>query len=141
MSYADAEADRRLGNVLALGVVTEVGASTAAVQLGDVTTPQIPVGQMRAGALSFYWMPTVGEQVLVGCPSGDVSRAVIICSVFAGNAPSANSAIPVIDLGGGEMQLRGRLVVTDDVIASGISLKSHVHGDVAAGGDTTGEPQ
>lgn len=140
MTRAAAEADRRIANVLSLGTVTEVAAAKAAVKIGDVQTPLLPVAQVRAGALSFYWMPTVGEQVLVGAVSGDLTRGIIIAGVFAGNAPSSNPAIPVIDLAGGEMEIRGTLKVTTDVIANGISLVHHKHDGVAPGGAETGEP-
>ena len=127
--FANAEADRRMENVAALGTVVSInaGAATAVVQLGDLTTPSIPVGQLRAGALSFWWMPSVGEQVLVVSPSGDVAQAVVVCSVFAGNAPSSDAATPKIDLAGGTLEVNGTIIATGDVIASGKSLKSHTH--------------
>lgn len=143
MSYADAEADRRNANMLMLGRVTAVNASagTARVVFGDLASPELPVGQMRAGALSFWWMPSVGEQVLVGCPGGEVAQGIILCAVFAGNAPSADGAVPMIDLAGGVMKINGTLELTGDVIASGISLTSHTHGGVLSGVESTGGPQ
>ncbi len=142
MSYAAAEADRRIANIAALGIVTAVdgAAGTARVAVGDLTTPALPVMQIRAGALSFYWMPSVGEQVLIVSPSGDVAQGVIIGSLFAGNAPSSDASTPMIDLGGGRMVLNGDLEVTGDVIASGISLNSHIHGGVIPGGASTQGP-
>lgn len=143
MSMAAAEADRRIGNVLSLGVVQSIdaGAARAVVQIGDLVTPAIPVAQLRAGALSFWWMPTPGEQVLVGAPSGDMARAVIIASVFAGNAPSSDAASPMIDLAGGTLKVNGSIELTGgDVVADGVSLKTHSHGGVLAGGDDTGGP-
>ena len=142
MSMAGAEADRRLANVIQIGTVTAVNAGTARarVQLGELLTPEIPVGQLRAGALSFWWMPTVGEQVVVAAPSGDVARAVILCSIFAGNAPSADTGTPMMDLAGGKIIFNGDIEVTGDVIASGISLVHHAHPGIEPGGGTTGEP-
>lgn len=142
MSRAVAEGDRRQGNVLMIGKVTGVnpGAATARVDLGGLPSPELPVGQLRAGALSFWWMPSVGEQVLVGCPSGDVAQGVIICAIFAGNAPSSNAAVPMIDLAGGEMEIKGTLKITGDVVAQGVSLVTHTHKDVAPGASNTGVP-
>lgn len=142
MSFAGAEADRRLGNGVMLGVITAIDPASgrARVQVGDLATPDLPVAQMRAGALSFWWMPQVGEQVVIACPSGDVAQGVVLASVYAGNAPSADAAIPMIDLAGGRMVLNGDLEVTGDVIASGISLVHHTHGGVVPGGSNTGEP-
>lgn len=159
MSFAAAEADRRIANGIQIGVVTGVGAGTARVRLGDLETSDIPVAQLRAGALSFWWMPTVGEQVLVACPSGDVARGVVVASIYAGNAPSSDLAVPMIDLAGGRMvingsiEVRGSISATEDVLAAGsmvvagdvtvgdISLVAHVHGGVTPGGGSTGEPE
>lgn len=142
MSFAAAEADRRIENSIAIGVITAInpGSARARVTIGDLTTPELPVAQLRAGALSFWWMPTVGEQVLVACPSGDVSQGVIVCSIFAGNAPSTDPAVPMIDLGGGKIVVNGDIEVTGDVIASGVSLVHHTHGGVVPGAADTGEP-
>lgn len=142
MSFSAAEADRRIENSVNLGVITAInaGAARARVKIGDLTTPELPVAQLRAGALSFWWMPTVGEQVLVACPSGDVAQGVIICSVFAGNAPSADPAVPMIDLAGGKMVVNGDIEVTGDVIASGVSLVHHTHSGITPGPASTGEP-
>lgn len=142
MSMAGAEADRRIANVIQIGTVTAVdaGSARARVQLGDILTPLIPVGQFRAGALSFWWMPTVGEQVVVACPSGDIARAVILCSIYAGNAPSSDGGVPMVDLAGGKIVFNGNIEVTGDVVASGVSLVHHTHGGITPGPNNTGEP-
>ena len=141
MSFQAAEADRRIGNLLSIGRIVEIdaGAATARVQLGDLTTPHIPVNAIRAGGFQIWWMPSVGEQVMIGAPSGDIAQAAIIASYYAGNAPSSDPAHPVINLAGGEMTVNGTIHVTGDVIASGVSLvhHTHPHGDPAG---TTGEP-
>ena len=41
----------------------------------------------------------------------------------------------------GDVQLNGTMTCSEDVIASGISLKNHTHGMVAAGTDSSGAPQ
>lgn len=142
MSFAAAENDRRIANGLMLGKVTAINPASARarVAFGDLGSPELPVGQLRAGALSFWWMPSVGEQVLVGCPSGDVAQGIILCSVFAGNAPSRDPKVPLIDLAGGKMAINGDLEVTGDVIAQGVSLTKHTHGGVDRGDASTKEP-
>ncbi|AZV77889.1 phage baseplate assembly protein V [Parasedimentitalea marina] len=142
MTLNASETDRRLGNVLQIGTVVSVdpGSSAAKVKIGDLTTPLIQVGQLSAGAIQFWWMPSVGEQVMVGAPSGDMAQATILCSVFAGNAPSSDGGVPMINLGGGKMIVNGDIEVTGDVIASGVSLVHHTHNGIALGGADTGEP-
>jgi len=41
----------------------------------------------------------------------------------------------------GDVQVNGKLVASDDVLAAGISLKSHVHPGVESGTSSTGAPQ
>lgn len=153
MSFAAAEADRRVANVLQVGVVTSVSSSgRVRVRIGDLDTPEIPVAVQRAGAVRWWWMPSVGEQVVVGAPSGDVARAFVIASLPASNEPSSDVATPMIDLGGGRMVIVGTLEVrgdvkvvgpihaSEDIVADTVSLQTHRHGGVTSGGSTTGQP-
>ena len=142
MSYHAAEADRRIANTVQIGTITSIDAAkgTAWVQMGDLASPELPVGQIRAGGVSLWWMPTVGEQVVVACPSGDVARGVVLTSVYAGNAPSSDAAVPKVYLAGGKIIFDGDIEVTGDVIASGVSLVHHRHGQVSPGSARTGEP-
>jgi phage baseplate assembly protein gpV len=161
MSYHAAEADRRIANMFNVGVVTalDAGATAARVRIGDLVTPPLPVMALRAGGMQVWWMPTAGEQVVVAAPSGDLAQGVIVGSIHAGNAPGSDPDVPVIDLRGGKLEFRGdiemtgKLTVTGpidvtgdvtcdaDVVASGISLTTHIHGGVIPGGGSTGGPQ
>lgn len=134
--FAIAEVDRRIAGMLNVGVVTEVdGAGTVRVQIGDLATGSIPVNALRAGGMQVWWMPTVGEQVVVGAPSGDLSRAFVLCSLFAGNAPSGDPAEPMIDLRGGDMVIKGgKLKIEADLEITG---KMDITGTVASGENVT----
>ncbi len=142
MSMSVSETDRRLANVIRVGRVVSVdpGAARAVVSFGDFETPPIPVGQLSAGAIQFWWMPSAGEQVIVACEGGDPAQGCIIASIYASNAPSSNGAEPQINLAGGQMVVNGTIIVTGDVIAQGVSLVHHVHGGVVPGGGQSGEP-
>lgn len=161
MSLAVAEADRRIANLIQIGIVTSVDGAggTARVQIGDLASTDLPVCPLRAGAATVWWMPSSGEQVVVLAPSGDMARGLILASIFASNAPSADPAVPMIDLRGGDMvikggtlrieadlEITGKIDITGDVtcdadvIASGISLTTHVHTGVRSGPDNTGGP-
>ncbi|MCB5198594.1 phage baseplate assembly protein V [Loktanella sp. TSTF-M6] len=143
MTLAAAEADRRIANVLQVGTIVSVDPAgpSVAVNLGDITIPAAAVGMMRAGGLSLWWMPAIGEQVLIACPGGDMARAIVVCGIFAGNAPSDDAAVPLFELAGGEIHFNGTLIVSGDVIAGGISLQNHIHGGVTGGAATTEGPQ
>lgn len=154
MSFPVAEADRRIANVISVGVVTGIDAAAvrARVRIGALETAMVPVTQMRAGRFRFHAMPAVGEQVVVLAPDGDYARAVVSASITAGNAPGSDGDHITIDMGGGEaritgtlviegdVRITGRVTVSEDVVAAGISLVEHrhPHGDPAG---ITGEPQ
>ncbi|MGR3435270.1 MAG: phage baseplate assembly protein V [Shimia sp.] len=141
--YAVAEIDRKLAQVVQIGRVTSVdpGAARVVVEVAGIPSPPIPFAQMAAGGKQFVWMPEVGEQVSVLAPGGELGQGVVLGAIFQGNASSSNPDEPHIELQGGNMTINGTLVVTGDVIAGGISLKTHTHGGVLPGGSHTGGPQ
>lgn len=142
MSSALAEADRRIANIIRVGRIAAVDPATARaiVDFGSFVSPPLQVGQLGAGAIRFWWMPSVGEQVVVSCEGGDIAQGVIVAAIYAGNAPSSDGDVPRIDLAGGRMVVNGTLEVSVDVIAAGVSLVHHTHGGVRAGPSSTGEP-
>lgn len=149
MTLSAAEADRRIGNVLTVGRIVSIDNATgrAIVQVGDLESPPLQVMQLRSGTIRMHWMPSVGEQVTIAAPSGDMARAFVMGSLpVDGNMVAPDAGQPTMDLGGGTLRILGRLFidgdieVTGDVVASGISLVHHRHGGVIPGGGSTGEP-
>lgn len=154
MSFAAAEADRQIGAMVNVGTITaiDVGTGCARVRIGELDTAMIPVMQLRSGAIRMTWMPSVGEQVSVLAPSGDMARAFVMGSLpISGNAVAPSADTPTMDLGGGTLRVIGDLfvdgsihvtggIVADgDVQASGISLTEHIHPESV--GSVTGAPQ
>lgn len=141
MSFADAEADRRIASLVEIGRITSVEGDLVRVALAGLGTHPIPVTQFRMGALRMRAMPSVGEEVIVVAPGGDVERAFVHGSLPAENGLPDSGAGLELDLGGGTLNItNGRIVIDGDVIAGGISLRTHVHGGVARGSSDTGEP-
>jgi hypothetical protein len=69
---------------------------------------------------------------LVATPDGNVTMTV--AGTLTVNAPTTNWT--------GDINVSGDITVTGgDVVADGISLKTHVHGGVQSGGSNTGTPQ
>lgn len=154
MSSAAADLDRRVGAVLNVGTIVsiDVASGRARVRLGDLETATIPVMQMRSGTVRMTWMPSVGEQVTVAAPSGDMSRAFVLGSLpIDGNAVAPSEDAPTMDLGGGTLrvigdlyidgsiQMTGGIVAQGDVVAGGKSLMTHIHPESI--GTVTGPPQ
>lgn len=142
MSYEIATADNQISNLVRVGKIHSVdpATSSAIVDFGDFKSPALQVGQLTGGAIQFWCMPSVGEQVMVFSESGDLAQGKIFGSIYASNAPSADGAVPMINLAGGKMIIDGTLEVTGDVIANGVSLVHHTHSGIVSGPDNTGEP-
>lgn len=144
-TFSQAEQGHNIASLVEIGTVTEITGQTVTVQSGELDIPNVRVMQVRAGSVSLSWMPEKDEQVVFVAPAGDLSRAIIIGSLAT--AGSTASAMPLLELQGGTMQLNGNLAVTGgitttgDVVADGVSVTTHTHGGVRAGSDQTGGPK
>lgn len=88
---------RRLENIVRTGTVEAVDLSNAAaprirVRDGVLLTAWLPFGTANAGSTRTWNPPSVGEQVVMLSPSGDLAAAVVVCGLFcaANPAPSTN---------------------------------------------------
>lgn len=90
--YALGELDRRMGNVVRFGTVSEVDAANglARVDLGDLVTDWLPWTTPSAGNDRVWNTPDVGQQVVIASP-GDASQGCIIGSLFS-TAKAANGS-------------------------------------------------
>lgn len=79
---------RRLNNLIRVGTVTEVDGKRARVKTGDNLTPLRPWMTQRAGDDSTWWAPSVGEQVLLLSPGGDLAQAIILPALYQDDFPA-----------------------------------------------------
>lgn len=82
---------RRFENLLRVGSVTQVQLTQqprVRVQVGQIITAWIPVTTLRAGASKTWNPPTVGEQVLVVSPSGDLESAFVLLGINSNQHPA-----------------------------------------------------
>lgn len=149
--------ERRLGDLIRLGTIAAVdlaaGRCTVTVT-DDLVTGPLPWLAGRAGAVSAWSPPTVGEQVILLCPEGDIAGGVVLLGLFsdANPAPAAD-AHPLIKLPdgstvrfdgdshalaltlvqGGRLTLSapGGAAITGDVAIEG---ELSIHGDVTVRG-------
>jgi phage baseplate assembly protein V len=94
------EVDRLVGDVARFGVVASVdhGAARCTVTIGDLVTGPLPWLAGAAGDVSIWSPPTIGEQVLVVCPEGEVAAGLVMAGIFSNShpAPSAEPTRSVI---------------------------------------------
>jgi len=94
---------RLIGDLLRLGTIASVdlSAATCTVTTGDVTTGDLPWLAARAGGVRIWCPPTVGEQILLLCPEGDVEAGLVLPGVFstANPAPSDQEHLFLVEFG------------------------------------------
>jgi phage baseplate assembly protein V len=80
---------RLLQNLIRIGTIAEVSGKTARVKLGPkLVTDWLKWTAQRAGDARTWWCPTVGEQVMVLSPGGDLTRGKIHASVYSAKFPA-----------------------------------------------------
>ena len=89
------ELERRQSNMLRIGTVAEVDATAATVRvsIGALLTAPLPWLTQRAGANArSFAAPSVGEQVLVLSPSGELAQGVALPALFQDAFPAPAGA-------------------------------------------------
>lgn len=140
------ELTRRLANLVRVGTVAELDAAQARVRVsvGEATTAWLPWLTARAGADATWWAPSVGEQVLLVAPSGDLAQAFALPALYgpAAGPPASGEAVHRVQYADGSF--------TEHNPDTGVT-KIHVEGDavldvtgqvtVQAGGDLVADAQ
>jgi phage baseplate assembly protein V len=162
MSAEIGDIQRRLANLFRVGKVAEVNRTTGRVkvQFGEAVTAWLPWMTGRAGAVKDWNPPSVGEQVVVCSPMGEIEAGFIMPgSINYGDQPAPTTAentyrldIPTggtfeircgsstLTFAGGKISLNCNLETSADVKAGTISLKDHTHVHTASEPAPTGAP-
>ncbi|GHU19839.1 hypothetical protein FACS189472_10210 [Alphaproteobacteria bacterium] len=93
-SFAFSDLFRRVANLIRIGKVSEVNGAQVKVEIGKVKTNWLPIVS-TAGDTS-CWIPiSVGEQVVVLSPFGEISQSVVLRSIHYNtyNAPENKNDI------------------------------------------------
>lgn len=84
---------RLLHNLVRIGTVSDVDHERQRVRVvtsGNVTD-WIRWGEARAGDARTWWPLSVGEQVLIVAPGGDLATAVVACRLYSAAHPAPGS--------------------------------------------------
>ena len=162
LSQRVADLERRMSGLIRKGSISSVDPATgeATMTLGpDHEGPPSPYAQ-HGGPVKIHMPPGAGQQVMALCPDGDLRNAVILPMSFGGGnaSPGSTGDANVLTFGGVTMSLWGEAVVIaiggatitvngqgitvagGDVVADGVSLKTHTHTDTAGTGAGTTSP-
>lgn len=146
-----AELLRLLHNLIRTGTVAEVDheAARVRVQAGGNLTTWLPWLEARAGSTRTWSPPTVGEQVMVLSPDGDLAGGIVLTGIYqeAHPAPSSSPAkwqavMPdgaVLEYDHQASHLRATLPGSAEVNAPGglvIHADTTINGAVSINGDS-----
>lgn len=94
-NYDLTEMNRAISNMIRVGNIRAVDVANARVRVafGGCVSDWLPWGTSRAGNRRDWTAPNVGEQVMVFCPFGDPTQAVVGQSIFQDdfNAPATSA--------------------------------------------------
>ena len=86
-----------LRNLIRLGTVCEINAAKAKIRvsIGEIKTPWISWLTTRAGADKNWWPPSIGEQVVVLSPEGNLKLGIALGSTYFRHnaAPESNTQV------------------------------------------------
>lgn len=84
------ELERQMANLIrpATVMAADYAAARLIVADGDWQSGWLPFTTYRAGGNRDWWVPEVGEQVVVICPSGDPEQGIVNGSLFCDDAPA-----------------------------------------------------
>lgn len=88
------------GELVQLGTVASVdcGAATCVVDLGELTTGDLPWFAPRAGSVKLWSPPSVGEQCAVLCPEGDLANGLVLLGLWSDANPAPSNDPDVVHL-------------------------------------------
>jgi phage baseplate assembly protein V len=163
-----AELEQRVALSSRTGTVAQVNAAEGLVRLkigdssagGDLLSPWVPYAQ-TGGALKVHSPPSLGQQMALQSPSGDLAQGLAIPMGFssANPSPSGDGAAHVITFGGATITLNASGLsvvmggVTFAISGGGVAISggavthnglnigsTHTHGGVVPGGASTAGP-
>jgi phage baseplate assembly protein V len=89
-----ADLSRRLESLIRLGTIAEVDLTAPRVRVdtGGLTTHWLPWLECRAGTTRTWNPPTVGEQVVLLCPSGEPATGIVLGALNSDDIPAPDSS-------------------------------------------------
>ena len=88
-NFAIAELNRKLANIIRIGLVKEVDYEKARVRvkIGEFITDWLPWVTARAGEDRNWFSPDIDEQVIVLSPFGELSLGVVLPAIYQEKYP------------------------------------------------------
>ncbi|MBD9653580.1 phage baseplate assembly protein V [Pseudomonas sp. PDM12] len=129
-----ADLARLIENLIRFGTVAEVQPKPPRVRVksGDITTAWRPWINLRAGDDREWDPPTIGEQVVLFSPSGNLAQGVVLAGLFSDQIPANGDRE-----GLHRRTYRDGAVIEYDSIAHHLRATLPGSAELAAGGNIT----
>ncbi len=84
---------RALQNIIRIGTIAEADYAHARVRvaISELVTGWLPWIISRAGSAVEWWAPSVGEQVIVLSPGGDLAQGIVLPAIYQASTPPTDT--------------------------------------------------
>ncbi|MCF6808533.1 phage baseplate assembly protein V [Thiotrichales bacterium 19S9-12] len=130
------ELERRLANLIKIGIIYQVDQqqAKAQVKLGNLISGWLKWLTFRAGDCVTYSAPSVGEQVVVLSACGELNNGIILPSIYQSSTQVSSALSGAVSIKAPKVLIEGDLFVKGsitqsegDITSDMISLKKHKH--------------
>ena len=83
---------RKIENLIRQGVVCQTKGDRVKVRTGDLITDWLPWFTHRAGKSRTWWRPSIGEQVFILSPNGNVELGCVLPSLYCNDNPAPSAS-------------------------------------------------
>lgn len=87
-----AELKRMISNLIRQGTIYAVQDDRVKVRSGEIITTWLPWFTQRAGKSRSWWRPSIGEQVFILSPNGNLTLGCVLPSLYCDNYPAPSSS-------------------------------------------------
>ncbi len=92
MDAIAAELLRLIQNLIRLGTIAEVDGDRVRVKSGKITTTWLRWFTHRAGNAATWWQPSIGEQVMILSPAGELTAGIVLPAIYSDEHPAPDEA-------------------------------------------------
>ncbi len=83
---------RKIENLIRPGIVCETKGDRVRVRSGNLITAWLPWFTHRAGKSRSWWRPSVGEQVFILSPNGNLELGCVLPSLYCNDNPAPSNS-------------------------------------------------
>lgn len=83
---------RQLNNIIRQGTIYAIDGDRVQVQSSQLITNWLPWFTRRAGNAKTWWQPSVGEQVFILSPNGNIELGCVLPGIYSDENPSPSTA-------------------------------------------------